>query len=200
VLATMIDDETLRDMTREQRADLSRRLAALTSEAPLLDAAGKRRHRLIGVMSFASLGLIPWIVVLAMTLPHRYVANHWTLTWVGFDIVLLGSLALTAWLAWKCRQAVVITALITATLLVCDAWFDIATSAGGTDTLVAIGSAVLLELPLAVLLFANARNLLRLTVRRTQAIEGLVDRPFGLFNLPLLGVPAPRRGAGTEPT
>jgi hypothetical protein len=45
-------------------------------------------------------------VLLAITLPHRYVAGHWTVTWVGFDITLLGCLALTAWLAWRRRAPV----------------------------------------------------------------------------------------------
>jgi hypothetical protein len=57
------------------------------------------------LLTGASVGLIPWIVLLAITLPHRYVASHWTVTWVGFDIVLLGCLAPTAWLAWRRLRA-----------------------------------------------------------------------------------------------
>ena len=82
-------------------------------------------------------------------------------------------LALTAWFAWRRRQAVVITAFITGTLLTCDAWFDITTASGSLDRITAIASAVLLELPLATLLFAVASHLLYLTVRRVQAAEGV---------------------------
>jgi hypothetical protein len=121
----------------------------------------------------------------ALTLPHRYLAGHWRVTWVGFDIILLGCLAVTAWLAWRRRQAVVIAAFITATLLVCDAWFDVTTSSGRADTIVAIASALLLELPLAALLFAVAYHLLHLTVRRAQGIH---DGPSPFLKQPLLGV------------
>lgn len=184
----MISEDTLRQMSLEDRAALSRRLAALSAELPSLRAGDQRRKRLIVLLTGASVGLIPWIVLLAVTLPHRYVAGHWRLTWVGFDIILLGFLALTAWLAWRRRQAVVITAFITATLLTCDAWFDITTASGRADTLLAIASAVLLELPLAALLFAVAHHLLHFTVHRAQAGQGIVDAPSALFTLPLFGV------------
>ena len=141
------------------------------------------------LLTCASVGLIPWIVLLAITLPPRYVAGHWTLTWVGFDVLLLGGLALTAWLAWRRRQAVIITALTTATLLACDAWFDITTASGRADALIAIASALLLELPLATLLFAMAYHLLHLTVRRAQTVHGILDFPSGLLKVRLFGMP-----------
>ena len=53
------------------------------------------------MLTVASAVLIPWIVLLALTLPRHYVAGHWRLTWVGFDIILLASLAATAWFAWR---------------------------------------------------------------------------------------------------
>jgi hypothetical protein len=185
----MISDEALRQMSREDRAALSRSLVALDGELPSLSAGDERRRRFVVLLTGASVGLIPWIVLLALTLPRRYVAGHWLLTWVGFDIVLLGGLALTAWLAWRRRQAVVIAALITATLLTCDAWFDVTTASGRTDTIIAIASAVILELPLAALLFAVAYHLLHLTVRRAQAARSFAETPAGLLKLPLFGVP-----------
>jgi hypothetical protein len=185
----MISDDTLRQMSREERAALSRSLAALDGELPSLSAGDERRRRFVVLLTGASVGLIPWIVLLAITLPHRYIAGHWTVTWVGFDIVLLGGLALTAWLAWRRRQAVVITAFATATLLTCDAWFDVTTASGRADTITAIASALVLELPLAALLFTVAHHLLRLTVRRAQAAHGILDAPSALLKVPLFGVP-----------
>ncbi len=176
-------------MSREERAALSRCLAAVNAERPSSAAADRRRRLFVILLTCVSLGFIPWIVVLALTLPHHYLAGHWTLTWVGFDVVLLGCLASTAWLAWRRRQAVVIAAFITATLLACDAWFDITTSSGRTDTIVAIASALLLELPLATFLFVVAHHLLHLVVRRAQAAQGVVDAPSTLVKLPLLGMP-----------
>ncbi len=50
---------------------------------------------------------------------------------------------------------------MTGTLLVCDAWFDILTSRGTSDIVQAILSALLVELPLAVLCFWIAMNVNR---------------------------------------
>jgi hypothetical protein len=195
----MISDDALRQMSSEDRAVLTRSLAAIAAELPSLSAGDERRRRFVILLTGASIGLIPWIVLLALKLPHRYVAGHWTLTWVGFDIVLLGGLALTAWLAWRRRQAVVVAALSTATLLICDAWFDVTTASGRADTIAAIASALIVELPLAALLFAVARHLLYLTTRRAQAARGLPDGPSGLFKLALLGVPGrPAKKAGAR--
>ncbi|MGZ4592589.1 MAG: hypothetical protein ACXV3C_01895 [Actinomycetes bacterium] len=184
----MISEDTLREMSREERAALSRQIAALDADLPSWESGDRRRRRFVLLLSGVSIGFIPWIVLLAVTLPHRYVAGHWTLTWVGFDVVLLAGLAVTAWLAWARRQAVVVAAFTTATLLICDAWFDVTTASGRTDVAVALGSALLLELPLAALLFLVARHLLRLTVRRAHTAEGLLEAP-GLLRLPLFGVP-----------
>jgi hypothetical protein len=191
----MISDDTLRQMTREERVGLSRRLAALDSTLPSLSEGDERRRRFVVLLTGASLALVPWIVLLALTLPRRYLAGHWTLTWVGFDIVLLSGLALTAWLAWHRRQAVVITAFITATLLTCDAWFDVTTASGRADIITAVASALLLELPLAGLLFAVASHLLRLSAHRAQAADGFADAPSGLLQVPLFGVPRKSRAA-----
>ena len=185
----MISDDMLSQMTREERAALGRRLAALDNDLPSLSAGNERRRRFVILLTFASIALVPWIVLLAFTLPRRYLAGHWTLTWVGFDIVLLSGLSLTAWLAWRRRQAVIMAAFITGTLLTCDAWFDITTSSGRADTITAIASALVLELPLAGLLFVVAYHLLRVTVRRAQAAEGCLDEPSGLLTVPLFGVP-----------
>jgi hypothetical protein len=185
----MINEDTLRQMSREERAALSRSLATLNGQLPALSAGDERRRRFAVLRTGASAALSPWIVQLAITLPHRYVAGHWTVTWVGFDIVLLGCLALTAWLAWRRRQSVIIFAFTTATLLSCDAWFDVTTASGRADTIIAIASAVLLELPLAALLFAVAHHLQYLTLRRAQAALGVLDAPSALHKLPLFGVP-----------
>jgi hypothetical protein len=184
----MISEETLRQMPAEDRAALARSLATVNAELPSLSAAEHRRRRLVLMLTVASAVLIPWIVLLALTLPRHYVAGHWRLTWVGFDITLLAALAATAWFAWRRRQAVVITAFITATLLACDAWFDITTASGQKDTLEAIGSAVLIELPLAALLFWVAYHLLRAAVRRACGLDGHLGEPVRLAAQPLIGV------------
>ena len=44
-----------------------------------------------------ALGLIPWIVFLALTLPPQYDATHWQLLWVGYDVAEVSVLAFAAW-------------------------------------------------------------------------------------------------------
>jgi len=113
--------------------------------------------------------LIPWTALLFATLPRHYVANHWDFAWGGFDIGLGLALASTAVLVARRSPFAEITATITGTLLVCDAWFDILTSRGTSDIAQATTSALLIELPLAALCFWMARNV-------AHAVE--MARPF----------------------
>jgi len=68
-----------------------------------------RRLRL-GLMICGSVGLIPWIVFLSVSLPTTYVAQNWSATWVGFDALLVTLLATTAILGWQRRQLLLLTA------------------------------------------------------------------------------------------
>src|SRR5215472_6395499 len=94
------------------------------------------RRIFVAAVTTASLVLIPWIGYLAASLPDRHVAGQWKAAWVGFDIVLVAFLAGTAWCAWRRRQLLVPAAIITATLLICDAcstcsWIGAAATCGG---------------------------------------------------------------------
>ena len=60
---------------------------------------------------------------------------------MGFDVLLCGALARTAWLAWRRSPFVVNVASATAALLVVDAWFDVTTSPGGQDLVVSAATA-----------------------------------------------------------
>ncbi len=176
-------------MSPSERADLARRLARLVP-APRADEHARRRF--VVVVTTASLLMIPWVAALAWTLPPRYLAGHWRATWVGFDLVLAAALALTAWAAVRRRQIVVLTAVVSATLLASDAWFDLMTAAG-PDRWVSLGTALLIELPLAGWLFYVAHALVRLSMRRMLALSGepVTDQP--LRRMPLFGVPPRRR-------
>src|SRR5215467_1176329 len=125
------------------------------------------RRLFLAAVTTASLVLIPWIAYLAASLPDRHVAGQWRAAWVGFDIVLVGFLAGTAWCAWRRRQLLVPAAIITATLLICDAWFDVLLDWGTRDMWWSVATAVLGELPMAVLLLWVAVRLLRL-IQRTR--------------------------------
>ncbi|WP_088795855.1 MULTISPECIES: hypothetical protein [unclassified Streptomyces] len=72
---------------------------------------------------------------------------------MGFDIGLAAVILLTAVLAHRRHRQVNLAAVAVTTMLVVDAWFDVMTTpreeAGGI--LVALATACLIELPLAVL-------------------------------------------------
>ncbi|MBV8928614.1 MAG: hypothetical protein JO152_05775 [Mycobacteriaceae bacterium] len=162
---------------RELIGRLERPISELVSEPELRRF---RRLRLV-MMVGATSALIPWIVFLALTLPERYVANNWPATWVGFDILLLTFMAVTAVLGILRRQLLLLAAFTTGVLLVCDAWFDVMT-AGPDDRWVSVLTALLAELPLAVLLITGALRILRLTATRLW----LIDSGVALWNVPLL--------------
>ena len=81
----------------------------------------------------ATLALIPWTLIYISQLPDRHTAKHWSLAWVGFDLVLCVALGTTAWSALRERALLIVGLIVSATLLVCDAWFDVATSLDTSD-------------------------------------------------------------------
>jgi hypothetical protein len=95
-------------------------------------------------------GTIPWTVYLSLTLPDHARAHNYRLAWVGFDVMLIFAMLLTAYLAWRGRPLAGQASGCTATMLVVDAWFDVTTS-GRHQLGLAIVLAVLAELPLAAL-------------------------------------------------
>jgi hypothetical protein len=108
-----------------------------------------RRPLVITISLATTMAFLGWIAVLALTLPTRYLANHWNVAWVGFDVMLLTSLLATG-LAMARRRPWAGTALmVSAAMLVCDAWFDVTTASGATTTLLSIGLAAGVELPAA---------------------------------------------------
>jgi hypothetical protein len=171
-------------MTKEERETLSHRLVAFNEELFRdTDIARKSRRRIIDVLVIVCLGLIPWIVFLGLTLPHRYIANHWEVAWVGYDAALLCAIATTAWAAWRRRQIVIMALLVTGTMLVVDAWFDILTDSTTRDLIISVVNAAVGELPLAALAFAVAFRLIRLTTHTARSLAGESS------NLPLRRVP-----------
>jgi hypothetical protein len=125
---------------------------------------------IIPVYALLAVAIIPWIVWLAWNLPERSVSSHYRLAWVGFDVLLCGALARTAWLAWRRSPFVVNVATATATLLVVDAWFDVTTSPGGPDLLVSALLGVLVELPLATFSLVIAGRA-QIEIARTGAVR-----------------------------
>lgn len=162
----LTDDEIAR-LTPEQRKDLILRLGRPLEEAGL-STEELRRARVgrLALLAISVVVLVPWIGYLAVTLPQRHQVRSWDAVWVGFDVVLLLSFAATLLLGWRRRLLVVPAAMATATLLVCDAWFDIMTAAPGSERLWSVASAVVVELPLAAVLATWATRVLWLLALR----------------------------------
>jgi hypothetical protein len=110
-----------------------------------------------GLLAVLGLGLLPWTLWLGLSLPSRKVAEHWDLAWVGFDLVLAGSLLGTA--AALLRHSPWLRALAAATggLLLADAWFDVVTASTSRERWFAVGLAVVGEVPTVALCFVLAR-------------------------------------------
>jgi hypothetical protein len=132
------------------------------------------RHAL-ELLAVSALGLVPWTVVLGLTLPSDYRVHAWSTAWVGFDVMLLTAMAATAVLGLLRRRAVIIPALVTAVLLVCDAWFDVSLDLGTSGVWTSAALAVFVELPMAAFLFRKAYTLLRLQWEPREP-SGVVDR------------------------
>jgi hypothetical protein len=93
--------------------------------------------------------MLPWVAGLAVVLPERQEAAHYSTAWVGFDLGLCALLLRTGWLAQRGREHIELTAAMTGTLLVVDAWFDVVTANSRNDVLLAAALAVFAELPMA---------------------------------------------------
>jgi hypothetical protein len=194
----VIDEAQLRDMSPSERKELVHALAQLDYPHPLLELNWHRGRKLGVLLSMVScIVLAGWIIVLTLTLHRQYTATHWRFAWVGFDIVLLAAFALTGWGFWRGRQVVISCLLVTGTLLLCDAWFDVILDLGTRGIWESVASAVLIELPLAYVMFRAARHLIRLSALVAMSARNDIDQlPRSLWHVPLLGVAADAVTAG----
>jgi hypothetical protein len=157
------------------------RLSSLTPEQ-----LRRRRRLTLEVLWVCTIALVPWAVYLGIALPHEYSTRHWDLAWSGFDGLEILALGATAYYGWRGRQALVATALAAATLLICDAWFDVSLDLGTPAIWTSLASAVFLELPLAFFLIHRVRLLLRITLLHLFPEGDAQGRPMSLTRLPLL--------------
>jgi hypothetical protein len=101
------------------------------------------------LLALVAVGLLPWTLWLTFSLPSRHVSQHYDVAWVGFDIGLAAAFAATTWAAFRRSLWIVPLAAATGAMLLCDAWFDVVTSGGGSERVEAVLEAVFGELPLA---------------------------------------------------
>lgn len=118
------------------------------------------RRLLLLMTAGGAVCLIPWMLFLAGTLPDGYATDNWRLAWVGFDVLLLAGLGSSAWLGIKRRRGAVPVLIATATLLFCDAWFDVVLGWSGEDRWINVLMALGAEIPLGLFLSQRAHHML----------------------------------------
>ncbi len=181
------DLEGLASLSTPRRRELLRALVALEQQdAPTPGTSWKWDAVLVVIVGSCIL-LAAWIGILAVTLPRFYHTGSWRGAWVGFDIALLAAFAATGWTAWRRRQLLIISLVVLATLLLCDAWFDVVLDVRTAGFFASLLSALLVELPLAMLAILMARRLLKLTFGQIMRYEGLSQPVPPLWQIPLLG-------------
>jgi hypothetical protein len=103
--------------------------------------------------------LIPWTLFLGQVLPSRYTSDHWDVVWAGFDVFESILFALTAFLLVKRSTWTAFTSIMLGTTLIIDAWFDLLTARSSKDFKAAIYSAIIVELPIAIISFILAQRI-----------------------------------------
>ncbi|AOR32405.1 hypothetical protein BFF78_16200 [Streptomyces fodineus] len=96
----------------------------------------------LALLGGASVLLVPWMAVLAVTLPGSTRVDNWPLAWIGLDVLLAAGCATTAVLGLRGDARARLTASATASVAVLDAWFDITTSGTGAPLTEALLCAV----------------------------------------------------------
>ena len=127
------------------------------------------------VFIFCSVVLIPWIIYLGFSLPARQVSRHYGAAWVGFDVFELIALGATGYFALRRSRYLALASASAATLLVCDAWFDLLTSPR-RQMLESVVLAVVIELPLAGVCAWLSYHTERLADRRISVVPRRRDQ------------------------
>jgi hypothetical protein len=161
----------LHDLSHHERAELLHNLQQAADDLHAKPRRVASRRWIVRFLALCCLGLVPWTIGLAVTLPRSYLVGNWPLAWTGFDVILLGCLSTTAWALWKQRQVAVPASMITSVLLLCDAWFDILTAHGGRCLMLSIATAVFAEVPIAILLGVISVRLQHASVRVARRVE-----------------------------
>jgi hypothetical protein len=181
----VIDEERLRELSPAERLSLIRALVAIDGPAGS-QPSSRRRAAVLVLVVVCCLVLAAWIGILAVTLPRYYRSGGWRGAWVGFDLALLAAFAVTGWAAWKRRQVLIICLIVLATLLCCDAWFDVVLDARTQGFELSLMSAVFIELPLAAIAILGARRLLRMSIAVVRRYEGQAGPQPRLRHVPLV--------------
>lgn len=165
----MAPDESRREVKRPE----SPRTEKLESELSQALRPVRVAPRWLGwLLICAGVLMLPWVAGLAYLLPVRHETAHYNIAWVGFDLVLCAFLVRVGWLAQRGREHIELSAAMTGTLLLVDAWFDVMTADSSREFTLALVLALVGELPLAgICLYVAGRAEFRRQERaRTMAV------------------------------
>ncbi|MGA8245903.1 MAG: hypothetical protein WB797_03295 [Nocardioides sp.] len=156
----MLTDDEITRMEPAARRELIARLTRPLGDVVRDTTLRQQRRLRLGVTAAGAALLVPWALYLAVSLPREHRIRDWDVLWVGFDGIEVLLLVATFWLSRQRRIIGILTAFATGVVLLCDAWFDLLTSAPG-ELWQAVLAAVFLEIPLAVILMSGAFRALR---------------------------------------
>jgi hypothetical protein len=171
----------------EERARVARLLDEFI-ERPAVNRPPKLRLLVIMLTFVGAAALIPWIVYLSMSLPRTYSVRAWKVVWIGFDTALAVGLGATGWWVLQRRQVAMFGLIAAATLLVCDAWFDVCLAWNTSGQAAALLSAAV-EVPLAFVLAGSALRILGRTSRITRQLRGQVGTPDSVWHQRFVTLP-----------
>src|SRR5271168_2698975 len=137
------DADALSSLTEDERRDLLRQLVSSEQHLAIKSGPSWRWDLMLVLIIVGCIALAGWIGYLAVSLPLFYRAGSWRGAWVGFDMAELVAFAATGWAAWKRRQILIICLVVLATLLLCDAWFDVVLNSRTGGFLASLLSALL---------------------------------------------------------
>jgi hypothetical protein len=187
VMSGNLDLSALRDLRPAERQELLRELVDIERESVPQPGTSWKWDALLVVIAFSCMVLAAWVGYLAVVLPHYYRTGSWRGAWVGFDVGLLAAFAGVGWAAWRRRQLLILALGVLATLLTCDAWFDVVLDLHTSGFWESLASALGLELPVALLAILMARRLLHMTIGQIMRYEGIEGPIPALWRIPLLG-------------
>lgn len=188
------DPQALRNLSTAERQELLRELVDIERESGLSTEKGWKWDALLVIVTVACVVLAVWIGYLAVALPHFYRTGSWRGAWVGLDVGELAAFAAVGWAAWRRRQLLIIALIVLATLLICDAWFDVVLDLHTSGFWESVASALVLELPLTLIAIVMARRLLHDTVGQLMRYEGIEGPTPPLWRIPLFGPDDPLLG------
>lgn len=129
-------------------------------EAPERERVLHPRYAWLYLLS--ALLLVPWTIFLFVTLPDRNVSHWWSVTWGGFDVILVVVFVGCAYRILRLSPLTAVVCAAASALLTTDAWFDITLAGSRADLIGAIVLAVLVELPMAALCLRTSVRVVRL--------------------------------------